>query len=217
MAGTDAGQRTFRVDRMTSVEPTGEPVERPDGFDLAETWRMVTDEVEQRRTPVRASARCQPDAVWLCRTVLGTRIHIGAAEDDGRVRIEIRGHSVHSLAGEIAGLGARLEVIDPPELRDELARIGAELLAAYPPTHPDLMKFRRSQGAETSRDGELSGEEATIARAASSGCSYGSMWPAPPTVSTYGRRRHEQLLEPLGVRPVGRAGRARPTAAASGW
>ena len=118
VAGTDAGQRTFRVDRMTSVEPTGEPVERPDGFDLAETWRMVTDEVEQRRTPVRADARCRPDVVWLCRTVLGTRIRIGAAEDDGRVRIEIRGHSLQSLAGEIAGFGARLEVIDPPELRD---------------------------------------------------------------------------------------------------
>ncbi len=136
VAGTDAGQRTFRVDRMTSVEPTGEPVERPDGFDLAETWRMVTDEVEQRRTPVRANARCQPDSVWLCRTVLGPRIRIGAAEDDGRVQIEIRGHSVQSLAGEIAGLGARLEVVDPPELRDELARIGAELTAAYPRPTP---------------------------------------------------------------------------------
>ena len=136
MAGTDAGQRTFRVDRVTSVEPTGEPVERPDGFDLAETWRLVMDDVEQRRTPFRASARCRPEMVWLCRRVLGTRIHIGAAEDDGRVRIEIRGHNLMSLAGEIAGLGAHLEVVEPPELRAELARIGAELTAAYhlPPT-----------------------------------------------------------------------------------
>ena len=83
-----------------------------------------------------------------------------------RVRIEIRGHSLQSLAGEIAGFGAHLEVIDPPELRDELARIGAELLAAYPP-HPDPDQDRKLR----------------IARAACSGCSYGSMWPAPPTVS----------------------------------
>jgi predicted DNA-binding transcriptional regulator YafY len=72
--------------------------------------------------------------VWLCRAVLGTRIQIGAAESDGRVRIEIRGHSLQSLAGEIAGLGARLEIIDPPELREELARIGAELTASYRPS-----------------------------------------------------------------------------------
>ena len=64
---------------------------------------------------------------------VSVRDHISAAEDDGRVRIEIRGHSLQSLAGEIAGFGAYLEVIDPPELRDELARIGAALLAAYPP------------------------------------------------------------------------------------
>src|SRR5207237_11384 len=31
VANTDAGLRTFRVDRMTSVEPTGERVVRPDG------------------------------------------------------------------------------------------------------------------------------------------------------------------------------------------
>jgi hypothetical protein len=92
----------------------------------------VTDEVEQRRTPILAGALCRSDSLWMCRAILGTRIQIGAAVDDGRVRIEIRGHSVQSLAGEIAGLGARLHVVDPPELRDELARIGAELTATYP-------------------------------------------------------------------------------------
>ena len=62
------------------------------------------------------------------------RIDISAAQDDGRVRIEIRGHSLHLLlAGEIAGFGAYLEVIEPPELRDELARIGP---SCSPPTHP---------------------------------------------------------------------------------
>ena len=48
--------RTFRVDRMTGVEPTGEPAVRPEGFDLDATWRDITDEVEERRSPVRARA-----------------------------------------------------------------------------------------------------------------------------------------------------------------
>ncbi len=56
VADTDAGLRTFRVDRMTSVEPTGERVVRPAGFDLAEAWKLITDEVDQRRAPLRANA-----------------------------------------------------------------------------------------------------------------------------------------------------------------
>ena len=34
VAGTDAGMRTFRVNRVRSVAVTQDPVERPDGFDL---------------------------------------------------------------------------------------------------------------------------------------------------------------------------------------
>ena len=131
VADTEAGLRTFRIDRITSVAPTGEPVARPADFDLAEAWRMITDEVEQRRTPVRARAFASPDHVRLCRWVLGNRVQIGPSAPDGRVPIEIRGHSVESLAGELAGLGHGVEVVDPPELRAQLARIGAELAALY--------------------------------------------------------------------------------------
>ena len=131
VADTEAGLRTFRIDRITSVEPTGEPVVRPADFDLAEAWRMITDEVEQRRTPVRARAFASPDCVRLCRWVLGSRVQIGPSAPDGRVPLEIRGHTVESLAGELAGLGHGVEVVEPPEVRAQLARIGAELAALY--------------------------------------------------------------------------------------
>ncbi len=131
VADTKAGLRTFRVDRMTAAESTGEPVVRPPGFELAQAWQLITDEIEQRRTPVRARALASADVVQLCRWILGNRVRIGAAVADGRVEIELRGHHVESLAGEIAGLGGALEVLDPPQLRDRLARVGAELTATY--------------------------------------------------------------------------------------
>src|SRR4051812_28231800 len=131
VADTDAGLRTFRVDRMTSVEPTGDPVVRPAGFDLAEAWQLITDEIEQRRTPLRARALARADVVHICRWLLGNRVRIGPAGADGRVEVELRGHSVESLAAEIAGLGAGIEIIDPPELRRHLRGIGAELSATY--------------------------------------------------------------------------------------
>lgn len=131
VADTAAGLRTFRVDRISAVEPTGLPVVRPDGFDLAEAWRLITDEVDQRRAPVQARALVAPNLVGLCRSVLGNRVRIGPTGPDGRVAVELRGHSEGALAGEIAGFGAGLEIIDPPEVREHLARIGTALAELY--------------------------------------------------------------------------------------
>ena len=131
VAGTDAGLRTFRVDRVSSVEPTGDPVVRPEGFELAEAWRMITDEVDRRRLPVTAHALARSDAVWICRSVFGDRVKIGPPGDDGRVEVELRGHSARSLAAEVAGLGALVEVLDPPEVREVLAGIAGELAGLY--------------------------------------------------------------------------------------
>lgn len=131
VADTTAGLRTFRVDRVTAVEPVGEAVVRPDGFDLGEAWRLISDEVDERRAPVRARAIADPHTVAICRYLLGSRVRIGPAGPDGRVELELRGYSIHSLATEIAGLGDGLDVIDPPALRARLLDLGRQLSARY--------------------------------------------------------------------------------------
>jgi predicted DNA-binding transcriptional regulator YafY len=131
VAGTEAGQRTFRVDRVTSVTPTGEAVVRPPGFDLAEAWRLIAAEVDQVRTPVSAEAIARPEVVQYLRYAFGNRVRIGPAGADGRVAIELRGHNHAALAGEIAGFGAAIEVTEPPEMRAELVRIATELAGLY--------------------------------------------------------------------------------------
>ena len=131
VADTEAGLRTFRVDRMRAVAATGAPVVRPDGFDLADAWRMITGRVDELRAPVRARALLASEAVGWCRMGMGTRVQIGPPAPDGRVEVELRGHSIPSLAAEIAGYGHRIEVLEPPELRTRLAEIGAELIATH--------------------------------------------------------------------------------------
>ena len=131
VAGTDAGQRTFRVSRVTSVELTTDPVVRPAGFDLAEVWREVAAEVDARRTPVHARALALPDAVGFLRYLFGARVSIGGPVADGRVEVVVAAHSVGSLVGEIGGLGAMVEVVAPPEARAGLAAVGAALVALY--------------------------------------------------------------------------------------
>jgi predicted DNA-binding transcriptional regulator YafY len=131
VAGTEKGMRTFRVDRIDAVDGTGEPVRRPEGFDLEEAWRMIADEIDQRRAPVRARAVAAPQAVGWCRASLGARVRIGPAGPDGRVELELRGHHARSLAAELAGFGGLIEVLEPAELRAELGAIGVQLVSRY--------------------------------------------------------------------------------------
>jgi predicted DNA-binding transcriptional regulator YafY len=134
VAGTEAGMRTFRLTRIRSVVVTDRPVERPEGFDLAEAWKSVVDEVDQRRSagqPDPVVARADPDLVPLLRMVVGNRLTVGDVTPDGRVEVEVVGNSVESTAGELAGFGARIEVLEPRAVRDRLALLGAELSRCY--------------------------------------------------------------------------------------
>ena len=82
----------------TSVGSTGDKVVRPDGFDLAEAWRLITDEVDQRRTPAWAKGSAVPEAVPYLRMSFGPRVRIGPTDVDGRVEVELRGRSAFALA-----------------------------------------------------------------------------------------------------------------------
>ena len=131
VANTANGLRTFRVDRIQSLEDTGAAVVRPDGFELADAWHLIVDEVEDKRMPLTVDASVAPRMLDIARFMFGTRMRIGPPDADGRVRVAIRGHHVASLSGELAGLGAGIEVHAPDEIRDALAAKGAELVALY--------------------------------------------------------------------------------------
>ncbi len=131
LANTEAGLRTFRVDRMASVEGTCDRVVRPDGFVLADAWSLIADEVNERRLPFRGQALVSPRALGIIRSQLRNRLRIGSAQADGRIEVEIRGYSVEAVGGDLAGFGSMVEVLGPPELRDRLAQVAHELLALY--------------------------------------------------------------------------------------
>jgi predicted DNA-binding transcriptional regulator YafY len=128
---TDAGRRTFRVDRIQSVEITDDPVVRPQGFELADAWQMITTEVEHVRMPIVVRALVQQHAMSWVRYAVGTRLRIGMAIDDGRVEVEIRSSSEYSVATELAGFGRAVEVLGPPGVRERLAEVAAELTELY--------------------------------------------------------------------------------------
>ena len=73
VADTEAGLRTFRVDRVTAVDGTGDAVVRPDGFELGEAWRLIREEVDQLRSPIQVRLAAVPGIIGVLRMVFDTR------------------------------------------------------------------------------------------------------------------------------------------------
>jgi predicted DNA-binding transcriptional regulator YafY len=131
IADTDAGMRTFRVSRVRAVVLTDKPVVRPPDFDLAETWGAVLSALDERRAPCWVDALADAGMVGVLHSVFGTRLSVGHTDDDGRVAIEVRGHSAEIVAAELAGFADHMEVTAPEEARAHLAWLGTHLTARY--------------------------------------------------------------------------------------
>ncbi|GAA4214010.1 helix-turn-helix transcriptional regulator [Microbispora amethystogenes] len=128
LAGTDRGRRTFRVDRIVRAEVTGETAERPTGLVLTAAWQEVVDEIEGRRSRTWATVLVEERFVPVLRDRFGRHCHTDG-DVGGRVRVRLAAPTPLDLARHLAGWGALIEVVEPRSVRDELARIGAELVA----------------------------------------------------------------------------------------
>jgi predicted DNA-binding transcriptional regulator YafY len=131
LAGTESGRRTFRVDRVTNAEVTDLPAERPDDFDLSAEWERVVDEVERRRSLVSAVVLVHDRHVRVLRDQFGRHCEVLGQEAGGRTRVRVAAPMALSIAEHLAGWGAQVEVVEPDQVRAELARIGAELVSRY--------------------------------------------------------------------------------------
>jgi predicted DNA-binding transcriptional regulator YafY len=130
IAGTERGRRTFRVDRVVAAEQMDEDAVRPDDVTLAGAWREVVGEVEQRRSRTWATVLVEPRYVGVLRNQFGRHCH-PEGTGDALVRVRVGAPTALDIARQLAGWGALIEVVDPPEVRTILGRIGAELAERY--------------------------------------------------------------------------------------
>jgi predicted DNA-binding transcriptional regulator YafY len=131
VAGTGEGERTYQVARIRSVAVLDQPAERPDGFDLARTWSSTVAAVERSRRRVRALVRVPAGALGPLRERWGTDLAVLSETGNGQLLIELAAALPEMIAEQLAGWGARVEVISPDEVRARLGRIGAELAERY--------------------------------------------------------------------------------------
>ncbi|CAM3431332.1 YafY family protein [Kibdelosporangium persicum] len=131
VAGTESGQRTFRVDRMLDTEVTDSPAARPDDFDLSVAWDEVVDRVERRRGSVSAVVVAQSRHLFVLQDQFGRQCEVLEELPDGRVRVRLAAPAPIMIAQVLAGWGALVEVEESDAVKAELARLGSELVSRY--------------------------------------------------------------------------------------
>ena len=130
IAWTGKGQRTFRLERVVSAELTEESFERPAGFDLSAAWSEIVERMEERRSGLTATVLMDERFVWVMQDRLGRNCEVDGKEGD-RVRLKVTAPTPLMIAQHLAGWGGSIEVVDPPSVQAELARLGRELADRY--------------------------------------------------------------------------------------
>jgi predicted DNA-binding transcriptional regulator YafY len=136
VAGTEAGQRIFRVSRIRSAEMLEEKFRRPKGFDLVEAWTRSRDRFEARGPGYRVTVRVAPEALAMLLRVLSGRVsepieRLG--QDDGWRRLRLTFPAAGAARAALLQFGELVEVLEPRELRGEMADRARALLSLYSP------------------------------------------------------------------------------------
>ncbi len=122
----------FRADRMRAADLTDEPVRRRPGVELADVWEALKRRVERRAGGVEVTARVRRD-----RYDLFLRLHAGAllrvVEDDGAGEwvTVLLGLEAVGAARTLLPFADSVEVVSPPEVREDLARAAAAVTGLY--------------------------------------------------------------------------------------
>ena len=129
--------RTYRVSAIQTFELAGTDFTRPANFDLAAYWTAWARDFETRLYQGGATLRLSPKGLKKL-SLLPPAVSVMAArtaglpDEAGWTRVDIPIESIDHAANEILALGVEVEVLAPPELREKMMEIAAQLGAIYP-------------------------------------------------------------------------------------
>ena len=138
VAGTDPAKiTTYRVSSILDAVVLDEPLERPDGFDLAAFWQEWTQRFEGSVYTASATVRMTESALTMMGFVsppeMSRRARAAAGVPDaaGWLVTEVPIESIRHGHVELLKLGANAEVLEPPELREMLTETVRGMSAHY--------------------------------------------------------------------------------------
>jgi predicted DNA-binding transcriptional regulator YafY len=142
LVATHDGQlRTYRISRVRSVRPLPDRAMRPAGFDLAAYWADSIAAFERETPRLDVTLRVRRDASrWLDDLIASsppaTAVELPDAEPDGWRRARVRFDWPREVAGRLLALGGAVEVLEPVDLRAEIAGMARDVLDRYPTSVP---------------------------------------------------------------------------------
>jgi predicted DNA-binding transcriptional regulator YafY len=134
-ARRDGVDRTYRISRILELD-LADAFERPDDFDLVAYWRVWSEEFERRMYPRIAVVRMSPRARALAPFylgVVGARALRAAAEpdEDGWSCVELPVEPHDAALGELLRFGPEVQVLEPRELREQVAEAVRKMVSFY--------------------------------------------------------------------------------------
>jgi predicted DNA-binding transcriptional regulator YafY len=128
--------RNFRVASIRKLRKLDAPFTRPREFDLAQYWTESTKRFERELYRETARVRVSPRGLAHLRTLSPALAEAvdgaGKAARSARWRrLVIPIESVEHAAGQLLRLGAEIEVLEPPDLRERMAATARRLADLY--------------------------------------------------------------------------------------
>ncbi|GAA4959355.1 helix-turn-helix transcriptional regulator [Actinoplanes utahensis] len=130
-------QRTYRVATILELTVLDETFERPEGFDLASSWAAWAADFERRLHRDEATVRLAPAALdriphLMTRAMArNVRDGVGPPDPDGWTTVTLPIESVKHAHAELLRLGADIEVVSPPALREMMRSSALAMTALY--------------------------------------------------------------------------------------
>ncbi|MES9543487.1 MULTISPECIES: WYL domain-containing protein [unclassified Actinomadura] len=137
--GTADAPRTYRVSRVLTLRALPGHFDRPHGFDLAAYWAAYAERFEADAYREHATVKLSPDGLTRSQILLPPTMARAALDTatppgpDGWVHATLPIESVRHAHVEFLKLGADVEVVDPPHLRDMIAATARAITARYTP------------------------------------------------------------------------------------
>ena len=140
---SDRGIRAHRASRITRAELLPDPFSRPADFDLPAYWTHWTAEFEASLDQLPVTVSLTPAGLAALPEILGDSESGSRATPDpdrpGRYRLTLHFDDPRAACRRLLGFGPDVEVLQPPEVRAELASTARRTAALYQGPLPDSM------------------------------------------------------------------------------